>query len=133
LGIVSEIDGPAAAGSDPTAFLIACSPEVRGLVERLRRLVCSSLDNPEERVYTGWRGFGYHDEQAGYVCGIFPRRTTVRLLFEHGAALTDPDGVFTGGGSRTRYIELEPGDQLPETAIRAMIGRAVLLGVLGPR
>lgn len=130
---MSETESASAADFDTTSLLASYPPEVRDLVHRLRRLVCSTLGNPEERVYAAWRGLGYHDEQAGYVCGIFPRRSTVRLLFERGASLADPDGVFTGGGNQTRYIELTPGDQLPEEAIRAMIGRAVLFGVLRPK
>jgi len=125
-------DGGAEARPDATSLLRLHSPEVKALVEKLRTLVRSSLGTPEERVYAGWNGLGYHDEQAGYVCGIFPRRQSVRLHFEHGASLADPDRVFSGGGSQTRYLELAPRDEVPEDAIRAMIERAVLLGALRP-
>jgi hypothetical protein len=54
-----------------------------------------------------------NDKRAGYVCGIFPRAGEVRLLFEHGAALADPEGIFTGGGTQTRYLALRPGEALP--------------------
>jgi hypothetical protein len=100
-------------------------PEIRSLAEQVRDIVLSALGEPEERVHPAWRGIAYHDERAGYVCGIFPRKTGVRLLFEHGAALPDPESLFNGGGAQTRYREVRPGDTIPEDAICRMIGRAV--------
>jgi hypothetical protein len=112
----------------PEQLLARYPAWVRALAERLRTLVRSTLGEPEERVYAGWQALGYHDAQAGYVCGIFPRRGEVRLLFEHGAALPDPDGLFTSGGTQTKYVALRPDEEIPEAAIRAMIERAVLHG-----
>jgi hypothetical protein len=112
----------------PEQLLARYPAGVQALAERLRTLVRSTLGEPEERVYAGWQALGYHDAQAGYVCGIFPRQRDVRLLFEHGAFLPDPDGLFTGGGAQTRYLVLRPAEQIPEAAIRAMIERAVLHG-----
>lgn len=130
---MAELDGAARERPDAARLLESQPPELRALAEKLRTTVRAILRNPEERVYAGWGGLGYHDAQAGYVCGIFPRKGSVRLLFEHGASLADPDRLFTGGGTQTRYIEFRPGDELPEEAIREMIGRAVRIGVLRSR
>lgn len=100
--------------SDAARLLESQPPEIRALAGNLRTMVRAILTNPEERVYAGWGGLGYHDARAGYVCGIFPQKGSVRLLFEHGASLADPDRLFTGGGTQTRYIEFRPGDELPE-------------------
>lgn len=69
------------------------------------------------------------DEQAGYFCGIF-QTDRVRLLFEHGASLPDPEGLFTGGGTRTRHIDLRSGETVQTEGIRALIDAAILHGVL---
>jgi hypothetical protein len=65
-----------------------------------------------ERLYPGWRGVGYRHPEAGYVCGLFPQPDgELRLLFEHGATIADPEGVLEGPGTQTRYIiarELDP-------------------------
>jgi len=114
----------------PEEILEGLPEEVRALAERLRGLVREGLPGATEHGYPGWRGIGYRDERAGYLCGIFPRRDSVRLLFEHGAALPDPEGLFTGGGSQTRYAEIRPGDPVPGGKIRRMLEAAVLHGVL---
>jgi hypothetical protein len=72
-----------------------------------------------ERVYPGWQGVGFRHPEAGYVCAIFPRDRAVELLFEHGAAMVDPEGVLEGAGSQTRVIRVEaPSDATAELIFR---------------
>lgn len=75
------------------------------------------MPDAEERAYAGWHAIGYRHPKAGCFCGIFPCEGEVRLLFEHGAALPDPDGVLTHGGAQTRYVPLRPGEAVPERAL----------------
>ena len=112
----------------PAELLAEHTPEVAALAERLRRVVRSAMPAATEQVYSGWHGFGYIDPNAGYVCGIFPIADRVKLGFEHGAMLPDPDGLFTSGGSRVRYVELWPKDEIPAEAIADLIADAVELG-----
>ncbi len=85
------------------------------------------MADAEERVYPGWHGLGYIHPEAGYVCGIFPRGDHVRLGFEHGHLLPDPDGLLTAAGSQVRYVVVQPGTTLPATGIRDLIADAVEL------
>lgn len=80
---------------------------VAELAETLRRIVKAALPDAEERVYLGWHGLGYVDPEAGYVCGIFPRKDEVKLGFEHGYALDHP--LLTERGSRVAYAVFRPG------------------------
>lgn len=112
----------------PAELLAEHTPEVAALTDDLRRVVRAALPEATERVYSGWHGFGFLDPDAGYVCGIFPIADRVKLGFEHGAALPDPDGLFTSGGSQVRYVELRPGDEIEVAAITDLIADAVELG-----
>ncbi len=72
---------------------------------RLREAVLAADPDLTEKLYLGWRGVGYGHPEAGYVCAIFPRSDgELRLLFEHGATLADPDAVLEGSGTQTRHI-----------------------------
>jgi len=105
------------------------SARVRATAERLRRLVVQAIPTATEHPYVGWKGIGYRDPQAGYFAGIFPEPDHVRLLFEHGGALDDPDGILQGEGVRqVRWIVVRPGSRLPRAAIKGMLERAVLHG-----
>ena len=109
----------------PDELLAQHTDPVIALAQELRRVVRVAMPNAEERVYTGWHGLGFHDPDAGYVCAIFPLVESVKLLFEHGHLLQDPDGLFTGGTGQTRHIELDAGDVVPEQEILDLISDAI--------
>jgi hypothetical protein len=120
----------------PEALLADFSPPVRALAERVLALVTAHVPGVELRAYPGWRGIGLCDAQSGYFCGVFPRHEEgvgargecLRVLFEHGAALPDPDGVLTGGGRQTRWATLRPGEPVPDAALLRMVDAALLYG-----
>ncbi len=119
-----------AKGTSVAEILAPFPAEVRDLTERVRTLIKSRHPDFVERAYPGWNGIGYRDPEAGYVCGIFPRQDCVRLLFERGASLSDPDGLLQGDGTQTRFIVLEPGRRIPAAAIGRLLVRALHRGAL---
>ena len=60
---------------------------------------------------------------AGYVCAIYPRQQEqeVRLLFEFGVRLPDPERLLEGDGTQTRFIRVRQ----PDERLAAAIGRYV--------
>jgi hypothetical protein len=80
-----------------------------------------------ERAYPGWHGVGYHHPRAGYFCGIFPQAESVKLGFEWGALLADPDGLLGSGGKQVRYLEVRTPDAVPEEAIVAFLLETIAL------
>jgi hypothetical protein len=106
------------------------SADLRALAKSLQNLVRETVPTATEHPYVGWKGIGYRDPQAGYFAGIFPQRDHVRLLFEHGAALDDPDGIFESGTGvrQVRWIVLRPGVRVRRRAIQAMLRRALVHG-----
>src|SRR5918992_3971242 len=117
-------------GSDqtPEQFLAAYSPAIRALSERLRALIRDTVPTASEHVYTGWKALGYRDPQSGYFCGIFPQSDHVRLLFEHGAALPDPDRVLTGTTRQVRYLELRDVEDIPIGPVQRLLRAALIHG-----
>jgi hypothetical protein len=105
------------------------TPAVRALADALRALVREALPADAREVpYPGWHGIGFRDPRAGYLGGVFPLDDRVRLLFERGVELDDPEGVLTGDGRQVRHVELRPGDPVPEDAIRALLHQALAVG-----
>lgn len=114
----------------PEDILAPFPDDVRALANEVRALVRETVPGATERAYPGWRGIGYRDAQSGYFCGIFPQPECVRLLFEHGAALPDPDGLFTDGRTQVRWIDLQPGRPVPREGIEHLIHAALLHGAI---
>ena len=96
--------------------LLADHPaRVGRLLLRLRDLIRSLIPDVEERIYLGWRGVGFHDPVAGYICALFPREADVRIGFERGHLLHDPQHRLEGDGSRVRYLAIgQWSDDLPD-------------------
>lgn len=93
-----------------SSLLAEHSPEVVDLTEVLRGVVRSALPTATEKINAGWHGLGYHDPVAGYVAGIFPGDESVKLGFEHGVALPDPEEMLEGDGTQVRYVVLDEWD-----------------------
>ncbi len=106
---------------DVVAFLRERHEEARELALSVRAAVLAAEPDLVERVYRGWDGIGFRHPDAGYVCAIYPRGPEVRLLFEHGARLPDPDGLLEGEGAQTRHVTL----RRESDAIGPSIGRLV--------
>ncbi len=51
----------------------------------------------------------------------------VKLTFFHGAKLPDPEKLFNAGlaGNKWRAIDIREGDELDETALKALLREAV--------
>ena len=112
----------------PEEILEPCTPLMRRIAEEVRSLVRHVVPTATERAYPGWHGIGFRDPQAGYVFGLFPHSDHIKLFFERGAELEDPDGVFqpADGLKQGRYIELRTVIDAKKPALRRMIIRAVV-------
>jgi cytidylate kinase len=99
--------------------------EVADLTQVLRAVVRSALPMATEKINLGWHGLGYHDPDAGYVAGIFPGDESVKLGFEHGVELSDPEGLLEGDGSRVRYVVLDEWDDQLQEPITDLLEAAV--------
>ncbi len=111
----------------PDDILAPHTPAIRALCERLRALVRDTLPSATEHGYAGWHALGYRHPAAGYVSGIFPYAHHVRLLFEHGVLLHDPEQRLRGDGKQVRYLEFRNAEDIDANVIRAFLLEAVAL------
>ncbi len=70
----------------------------------LRGLIRDALPEVEEAARPGWHAIGYRHPDQGYLCGIFPHDDAVKLGFEFGMLLPDPDRLLSGDGKQLRYV-----------------------------
>ncbi len=107
-------------------------PRIRALANRLRALVKKAAPGLEERPYPGWKAVGFRGAECGYVCGVFPFDDGVRLIFEHGAKLDDPDGLLEGRGKvrQVRYVTVRRPADVKVRALARLVRAALAHGVL---
>jgi len=94
------------------------------MLARIRKLIKDAVPDAVEEWK--WRGVPVWSHN-GMICTGETYKDHVKLTFARGAALKDPDGLFTQDGTVRRAIDLYEGDNLNETALTALILAAVKL------
>ncbi len=118
-------------GITPEQLLASYPLEIKSLTDWVRQLVRNTLPEAEERAYPGWCAIGYRHPEAGYIGAIFLHPHKVKLGFEHGAKLPDPDGLLKPGPSavkQVRYLEIVEEGDVDTSVIRQLVEAAVELG-----
>jgi hypothetical protein len=108
---------------DIDGLLTEHTNEIAALTRRLLEHISAAAKWDDQRVYAGWHGVGFHHPEFGYVVGIFPRATSVRVLFEHGHLLGD--APFVEGSGKTRYVDLTTWHAGRVAAVDDMLDRAL--------
>lgn len=108
-------------------ILAGLAPDVADLVQSLRRLIAETVPDAVELAYPVWKGIGYHHGTSGYFCAIFPQASGVKLGFEFGVLLPDPDRVLVGAGRQVRYVVIQDKSQVPAGAIKRLLTDALSL------
>jgi hypothetical protein len=94
------------------------------MLARIRKVIHAA--DPE--IIEEWKWMGSpcwsHD---GLICVGNAHKDKVKLTFDQGASLPDPDKLFNNGlgGSKWRAIDLYEGDKVNERALKALIRAAV--------
>lgn len=93
---------------------------------RIRELIKDAVPGVVEEWK--WRGVPvwYHD---GMICTGETYKSAVKMTFAKGASLDDPAGLFNSSldGNTRRAIDFHQGDQVDETALKALIRAAAEL------
>lgn len=98
-------------------------PDIAELAKRLIDHVERFGPWSDMRVYAGWHGVGFHHAELGYVIGVFPGESSVRVLFEHGNLLGE--APFSDGTGQTRFVDFDEwSDERIET-VDDLLARAI--------
>jgi hypothetical protein len=97
--------------------------QVRGLIHAA---------DPEIQEEWKWRGTPVWSH-GGIVCTGETYKKVVKLTFAKGAALKDPARLFNSSldGNVRRAIDIHEGERVDEAALKALIGAAVALNLVG--
>jgi hypothetical protein len=115
----------------PEEVLEGHTPEVRAIANQLRTIIKKTVEGASEAGYPGWHAIGYRHPAVGYFCGIFPAKDKVKLYFEHGSQLPDPDGLLLGKPQmQVRYLEFASEKEINAGALsRFLVDATVMKGL----
>src|SRR5262245_7485946 len=105
------------------------APAHERLIGATRRSLRKRLPTAHEVVYEYRDNFviSYSPNERGYegVLAIRASADGVRLYFNHGKGLTDPEKLLRGSGKQTRWIDLEGTSTLARPAVARLIDEAI--------
>lgn len=114
-------------------FLSRFSPEIATLARAARAKFRKRLPGAIEMVYDNYNalviGFSPTERPSDAILSIviFPKRVSV--CFIQGKHLPDPRGVLKGDGNQVRFIRLDEGATVLDTApVRALVSEAIAFG-----
>jgi hypothetical protein len=105
--------------------LIAQNPDWRGeTLTKLRKIILET----DSGIIEEWKWMGSPVwSLEGIICvgNIF--KDKVKLVFNDGAMLKDPDKLFNTeiGGKKWRYIDLHEGDKIKEDSLKTLVLAAI--------
>ena len=92
-------------------------------VARLRKIITEA--DPEIKEEPKWMGSPVWSDN-GTVCVAVTCKDKVKLTFEQGANLPDPDKLFNNGlGKQWRTIDIQKEDEVSESSLKALVKAAV--------
>ena len=99
--------------------------QARRAVERMQRRIPGAAILVYDNYNALAIGFGPTDKASAAVLSlaVFPRWVT--LCFLQGSALTDPEGLMKGTGTRVRHIRLTSPEMLDDPRVDGLIAQAV--------
>lgn len=128
----SATQSPAArrsAESEARELIARSAPAHVRLVEAARRSLKKRLPTAFELIYEyrDWFVISYSPDERGYE-GVLALRGSadgVKLYFNRGKGLPDPEKLLRGSGTQTRWIALEDASALRRPAVATLIDEAL--------
>jgi hypothetical protein len=105
--------------------LIRETTDWRGeILAKLRKLILGA----DDAIVEEWKWMGtpaYYKN--GLICIMNPHKEKVKVTFNYGAALKDPDELFNAGlgGNKWRAIDFSEGDKVKDKAFKALLKEAL--------
>lgn len=111
------------------ALVTRFAPRHRRLIGAVRRSLQNRLPAAHELVYEYRDCFviSYSPNERGYegVLAIRASAQGVKLYFNHGKGLPDPEKLLRGSGAQARWIAVEAASTLSRPAVVSLMGEAI--------
>lgn len=95
----------------------------------LREVILATLPEIKERVDLSAKmiAYCYGQKYAELICVIIPSKKGLKLGFNRGASLPDPNGILKGTGKISRYIELKKTEDIHDPAVKELLKEGLKL------
>ncbi len=109
-----------------TDFLSQYDEQVFSHALKLRELLFANLPGVTEQVDIAAKmiAYCYGQKYAELICVIIPSKKGLKLGFNRGIDLPDPDKLLKGKGKISRYVEIESEEQIASAPLKQLVESA---------
>lgn len=112
---------------DAETFFSRYEPQVFANAIKLRKLLFSNLPDITEQVDLPARmvAYCYGQKYTELICTLIPSKKGLKLGFNRGPELPDPEGILKGTGKISRYVEIKSEKQINSPALKNLLAEAL--------
>lgn len=99
--------------------VFVCGLKLRSLILKHLPNVVEQLDLPARMI-----GYSYGQKYADMICTIIPSKKGLKLGFYKGMKLPDPNKILKGDGKISRYVEINPKEELKTETLINLLAEA---------
>lgn len=121
-----EIDGNS---TDTGNLFSKYDASIKELADYLRKIVMTNLPDVTEQVdlSAGMLSYVYGPKYKDLICVIIPSKKEIKLGFNRGVSLPDPENLLQGTGKISRYAVIKNIDQISSDGIKNLLLSALNL------
>jgi hypothetical protein len=96
---------------------------------KLREILFTNLPDISEQIDVPAKmiAYCYGQKYSELICVIIPSKKGLKLGFNRGTKLADPDNLLEGAGKISRYVHIKTGEQITSIQIKRLIENALML------
>src|SRR5579863_9170731 len=108
------------------AFFAGYTPDVQAISRELRAMVRGTIPEANEILFARHNHIGYlfTESMQDRVCYICPLKDYVRLGFDFGGQLADPERLLEGTGKRMRHVKVRTLKEAENPALKQLVEAA---------
>jgi len=110
-------------------FLSQYNQQVFSHAMELRKLLLANLPGIIEQIDTSAKmiAYCYGQKYSELVCVIIPSKKGLKLGFNRGVLIPDPEHLLEGKGKISRYVQIKSADQINSASLKNLLSAALAI------
>jgi hypothetical protein len=115
--------------TDATDLFSKYDESITELADNLRKMILTNLPDATEQVdlSAGMLSYVYGPKYKDLICVIIPSKKEIKLGFNRGVNLPDPENLLRGTGKISRYVVIKNKEQIYSDGIKNLLLSALNL------
>lgn len=84
--------------------------------------IIEQIDHPAKMI-----AYCYGQKYADLICVFIPSKKGVKLGFNRGAEIDDPDSLLEGSGKISRYVQIKSSEQITSSSLEKLLANALII------